>query len=118
MSANLMPIYHEANVVLALDDRKLWLYLNNKKWGFIKDRGIYCHRRSTEKFNREIGFYVPKVLLHKKITFEVHVKEDSYSTWCYDPGMKQRMLPTDPLVFLSLARLTWTKDAIHVSRPR
>ena len=94
MSGLLTPIFHEGTLTLALDERKVWLYANDRKWGFRHNGGWYCHRRQLERFRREIGFHIPKVLLGYVITFEVHIKEDSYSTWTYDPKNKQRMLLT------------------------
>lgn len=114
----LTPIYAEGSLLLALDQHKLWLYTNGKKWGFRHGNGFYCHRREVERFRRELGFHIPKVLLGYEITFEVHVKENSYSTWTYSPKNKQRMLATLPLIFVSVARLEWKKDTTHVPRPR
>lgn len=112
------PIYAEPGLVLAIDDRKLWLYVNQKKWGFRHNGGWYCHRRAIETFRKEKGFYVPKVLLNYTLTFEVHVKEKIYATWQYTPKEKQRMLPTEPLIFLSCGRLVFTPEAAHVTRPK
>jgi hypothetical protein len=114
----LTPIHADGSLVLSLDQNKRWLYTNGKKWGFRHAQGFYCHRRDIERFRRELGFHIPKVLLGYKITFEVHNAKGSYSTWVYDPKQRQRMMPTDPLVFVSLARLVWTKDAEHVPRPQ
>lgn len=114
----LTPIHAEGTLTLALDQNKKWLYANGRKWGFRTPEGFYCHRREVERFKRELGFHIPKVLLGYEIVFEVHVKEDSYSTWRYSPKCKQRMLATMPLIFVSVARLEWTKDAQHVPRPR
>ena len=114
----LTPIHAEGSLTLALDQRRLWLYANGKKWGFRKGEGFYCHRREPERFKRELGFHIPKVLLGYEIVFEVHVKEDSYTSWTYSPKNKQRMLATMPLIFVSVARLEWKKDTLHVIRPK
>ena len=67
---------------------------------------------------------IPDIRLHagdedntEWIVCEVKL-DDTYSTWTYDNKNRQRMLVTDPLIFLSTSRLTWVGKAEHKVRKK
>jgi hypothetical protein len=119
MPSETTVIHHDpkSGLVIALDKKKLWLYVDDRKWAFLHAGGLYAHRRSIEVFRREKGFYTPKVMLSYRITWEVPLSK-GISTWTYDPKMRQRFLATDPLIFISLGRLIHLPEAEHVPKPR
>lgn len=109
-------VHAEKNLTIGIDG--VWVYVNDRKWGFVSNGGLYCHRNGPEKFRKEYGFHIPKYLLTYPIFFEAKMAKDKRVTWHYDPSTGHRMLITDPLIFVSLARLTLLPEAPHVPRPR
>lgn len=110
-------LFHDHKLTVAL--QAPWVYVDDRKWGFVTSGAIYCHRKQAEKFRREYGFHIPYVLISHTCIFELPGKNPKEPTvWLYSPKEKQRMLYTDPLIFVSLSRLTLMPKAPHVTRPR
>jgi len=113
-------IHHDTDFKIEKIDN--WIRVNGSWWGFLmtSDTGvkyIVRHVRRLGMLSKEYGFYVPRPLLKLNVLFEVHLAK-TYAQYQYLAAYHQRLVKTPPEVFVSLARLEFTKDAAHIVRPR
>lgn len=101
----------------------IWIIVNEKAFGFTmtSDTGekfIVVHRTRVGQLGKEYGFYIPLPLVGMSMIFETASRNGKYVHYLYRRDKKQRLVKTDPEIFIALTRLEVTEDAQHITKPR
>jgi hypothetical protein len=105
---------------ITIEERRV--FVNKVQWGFTmtNDEGknfIVRHCRLLEKFNRELGFYMPAPLAALPHLFEVNLGH-SIVQYQYNPLERNRLIKTGAHIFASISRMVFTTNAAHIVRLR